>query len=224
MTSYLAAATTPNGQRHHPVPNEVRIASSSREIPRAQTRFTIGITSTPCLDWAMNANMWAANPFAIHVGVNSARNQLLEEEARYAGASVLELKLAGVRDRHDLCERLAQTFMFPHECAGLDAALDLISDLEWFGNDDGYLLVVDAEGAPDAVITDLTGVLPAIVDRWRSQRQPFVVALTNAGNRVILYRLLEHANAALDSAGHLPWAQPGTGTVPIVVHEPEPTD
>ena len=163
--------------------------------------------------------MWTSSPFAIHVGVSSAIAQQLEEETRHAGASVLELSLSGVQDRHDLCDRLAQTFMFPHESAGLDAAMDLISDLEWFGNDGGYLLVIDAQGAPSVVMTDLAGILPAIIDRWRSQRKPFVVAMNDAVNRVNLLRALEHANAALDKAGTLPWAQPGTGRVMIVAHD-----
>ena len=160
---------------------------------------------------------FTSNPFAIHVGASPDTALQLEQDARTAGASVVQLSLAGVQDRRQLCDRLSQTFMYPHESSGLDAAIDLISDLEWLGSSRGYLLVVDADKAPSAVTTDLARILPAIIDRWRSQTQPFVVAITMADVSDVS-RALERANAALDDAASLPWAQPGTGSVLIVNH------
>ena len=143
---------------------------------------------------------FTSNLFAIHVDAGPDTALKLEEDARTAGASVVRLSLAGVQDRRQLCDRLAQTFMYPHETSGLDAAIDLISDLEWLGSTRGSLLVVDADIAPSTVTTDLAGILPAIIDRCRSQTHLFVVAITVADASDVLRRL-ECANASLDDAG-----------------------
>jgi hypothetical protein len=46
--------------------------------------------------------------------------------------SVVELDLAGIPDDEALADYLAATFEFPYPTKGLDAAIDLISDLEWW--------------------------------------------------------------------------------------------
>ena len=53
---------------------------------------------------------------------------------------------------------------------GLDAAVDLISDLEWFGNSRGYLVVVEGLDRAGGVIAVFASLLPNIVDRWRARQ------------------------------------------------------
>jgi hypothetical protein len=167
----------------------------------------------------MNASSWLSDPFAVHVSATGSAARRLEDEARRAGASVVRLDLSGVRDRAGLGERLAQTFLFPHETRGLDAAIDLISDLEWFGGSDGYLVIVDGMNhASVDVIADFAGILPPIVDRWRSQRRAFVIVLVGDDHGNQAASALIRANARLVEAGKVPWAQPGTGAVTIVDH------
>jgi hypothetical protein len=138
--------------------------------------------------------------------------------------SVFELDLQGLPDRSALVDYLAKTFMFPHEIGGLDAAVDLISDLEWFGNVRGYLVVVRGVAGASAVGESFVSILPNIVDRWRSQRVPFVVAIDSQDER--LQGILSAANREMERAGQLPWAQPGTGPAEVVVHgvDERPTD
>lgn len=160
-----------------------------------------------------------SRPFVIHLGVHSPALTALEHDARSRGMSVIRLSLAGLPDRAALVDYLSGAFMFPHEVGGLDAAVDLISDLEWFGNDAGYLVVVrdlaDAHVIGDAFVS----MLPNIVDRWRSRAVPFVVALDANDERFAA--ALRVANLAMDRAGDLPWAQPGTGSVDVIVYEAE---
>lgn len=169
----------------------------------------------------MKRSLWETSLFVIHVGATHALGRRLEREARAAGGSIFHLALQGLRDRRGLCDRLAETFMFPYASAGLDGAIDLISDLEWFGNVSGYLVLVDNDGAADSVVADIAGILPAIVDRWRTQGVGFVVVMLGESNQPHLRRVLDKANSELDEAGALPWAQPGTGRVTIEVHVAE---
>jgi hypothetical protein len=131
--------------------------------------------------------------------------------------SVIRLDLAGLADDAALADYLATAFMFPHETRGLDAAVDLISDLEWFGNSNGYLVVVDGLDRAPKVVEPFASILPNIVDRWRSQAVPFIVAILMTSER--LTSALAAANRRMDEAGRLPWAQPGTGGVDVVVHK-----
>lgn len=158
-------------------------------------------------------------PFVIHVGMDSAALARLEDDARLRGMSVVRLALTGLPDRASLVDHLARAFMFPHEVGGLDAAVDLISDLEWFGNDDGYLVVARGLADSSAIGEAFVSMLPNIVDRWRSQAVPFVVALDDKGEQ--LQSALQAANRAMERAGELPWAQPGTGSVDVIVQGDE---
>ena len=94
----------------------------------------------------------------------------LEARAHSAGMSVIRVDLSGVSNRVMLADRLAEAFMFPHETHGLDAAVDLISDLEWFGNSRGYLVVVEGLDRAGGVIAVFASLLPNIVDRWRARQ------------------------------------------------------
>lgn len=92
-----------------------------------------------------------ARQFVIHVGVDDELLARFEDDARSRGMSVIDLDLTGLLDRPALVDYLAGTFMFPHEARELDAAVDLISDLEWFGNAGGYLVAARGLAAPSAV-------------------------------------------------------------------------
>lgn len=158
-----------------------------------------------------------ARPFVIHLGIDGAALARLEEDARSRGMSVVRLSLAGIPDRASLVEYLASAFMFPHEVGGLDAAVDLISDLEWFGNSNGYLVVACDLAGSSTIGEAFVSMLPNIVDRWRSQAIPFIVAIDAKDE--LLQSALRAANMEMQRAGELPWAQPGTGPVDISVHE-----
>jgi S-ribosylhomocysteine lyase LuxS involved in autoinducer biosynthesis len=129
---------------------------------------------------------------------------------------VFRLELTGVPDRHSLVHYLARQFMFPHEVVGVDAAVDLMSDLEWFGNSNGYLVVAHGLTDGSEVANAFVSMLPNVVDRWRSQAVPFVVAIDSLGSQ--LQAALDAANQEMARAGQLPWAQPGTGSVDVIVH------
>src|SRR5437879_5046304 len=105
-------------------------------------------------------------PFVIHLGVDSAQLARLKDDARSREMSVIELEIQGIPDRSALVEYLAKEFMFPHEIGGLDAAVDLISDLEWFGNSRGYLVTVRGLVGATAVGESFVSILPNVVDRW----------------------------------------------------------
>jgi hypothetical protein len=157
-----------------------------------------------------------ARPFVIHVAADEPVLTQIEHAARSRGMSVLTVDLSGVSDRDALIDCLAEAFMFPYRVGGLDAALDLISDLEWFGNPSGYLVLARGLLDNSPIVEAFVSMLPNIVDRWRSQAVPFIVALDGVGSG--LQRALSTANAEMERAGRLPWAQHGTGRVDVVVH------
>lgn len=154
--------------------------------------------------------------FVIHLGMSRSQLVQLADDARSRGMSVIELDLHDVSGRLGLVEYLARAFMFPHEIGGLDAAVDLISDLEWFGNDRGYLVVASGVSGTTVAGESFVSILPNIIDRWRSQAVPFVVAIDGEDDRV--RSSLFEANCEMERAGKLPWAQPGTGPADVVVH------
>lgn len=156
-------------------------------------------------------------PFVIHIGLGERTLAKMEGEARSHGMSVVRLTLAGLPGRKSLVDYLAREFMFPHEVAGLDAAVDLISDLEWFGNPNGYLVVARGLAEGSEVGEAFVSMLPNIVDRWRSQNVPFIVVTDSTGCG--LQSVLAVANQEMARAGELPWAQSGTGPVDVIVHE-----
>jgi hypothetical protein len=149
-----------------------------------------------------------------HETTYSLRN--LKVSPAHVGLSVFSLDLTGLSDQSTLVDYLAEVFMFPHEAMGLDAEVDLISGLEWFGNADGYLIVVRGLADSLPVADSFVSILPSIVERWRSQAVPFVVVLDGKSER--LQSAIFTANRAMGDAGRLPWAQPGTGAVNVVVH------
>ncbi|WP_022910149.1 barstar family protein [Aestuariimicrobium kwangyangense] len=157
-----------------------------------------------------------ARAFVIHLGSGAPELVRLADEACERGMRVIELDLQGLVDRSALVDYLAKAFMFPHEIVGLDAAVDLISDLEWFGNSRGYLVIARGVVGTTAVGETFVSILPNIVDRWRSQRVPFVVAIDGEDER--LQSVLASANREMERAGKLACAQPGTGPTEVVLH------
>ncbi|MGO4249511.1 hypothetical protein AB4Y87_20035 [Paenarthrobacter sp. RAF54_2] len=154
--------------------------------------------------------------YAVHLGVTESLLDQLKADARSHRMMVFELDFSGLSDVTALCQYLESKFMYPYRTAGLDAAIDLISDLEWFGNTHGYLVTV--RGATDAspVAGAFGSLLPGILDRWRTQEVPFVITIEEKGYR--LKAAVADANEVLEDAGRLPWSQPGTGPVDVVVH------
>ncbi|NBT27223.1 MAG: hypothetical protein EBT09_11910 [Actinobacteria bacterium] len=164
---------------------------------------------------------------AIHVAVDLPRAARLESALRRQEYSVVRVDLTGVDDRLALCGRLGEAFLFPYAVTSLDAVVDLVSDLEWLGNDFGFL--VEIRGLDDLrpeTIKDAVGLLPAICDRWRSQRRGFVVLLIGLSHRATILAGLTDANCELSAAAGLPWVR-DTGPVEIVdhgVHLPRSSD
>ena len=110
--------------------------------------------------------------------------------------------------------------MYPFPTRGLDAAVSLISDLEWFGSSQGYLVGVRGADDSSPIAGDFVSLFPNILDRWRTQEDiPFIVAIEEKGER--LKAALADANEFMERAGRLPWAQPGVGPVDVVVHPME---
>lgn len=176
-------------------------------LPAACARYSRGV----------NAAM-LPEPFSIHLGIDMSEMSHLEEAARSRGMSVFRLDFSGLEDRDALVDYLARVFMFPHRIVGLDAALDLVSDLGWFGNERGYLVSVEGCDRASVVVDLFASILPNIVDRWRAQDVPFVVVIDGKGHH--LQTALLTANRKMDDAGSLPWARAGTARVGIVVHHP----
>ncbi|MGC7151360.1 barstar family protein [Paenarthrobacter ureafaciens] len=119
--------------------------------------------------------------FAVHLGVESYLLDQLVIDARRHGMMVFELDLSALSNVAELCQYLETEFKYPYRTAGLDAAIDLISDLEWFGNTRGYLIVVRGASDSSNVSGVFASLLPPILDVWRKQGIPFVVALEEKG-------------------------------------------
>lgn len=154
--------------------------------------------------------------FAVHLGVSGSVREQLKADARLHGMMVFELDLTGITDQTALCQYLARKFMYPFPTRGLDAAISLISDLEWFWNTRGHLVLVRGADDSSPIAGDFVSLFPNILDRWRTQQVPFIVAIEEKGDH--LKGALAGANEFMETAGRLAWAQPGTGPVDVVVH------
>lgn len=155
---------------------------------------------------------------AIHVAVDESEAARLELALSRDQYRVIHVDLTGVDDRRQLCHRLGEAFQFPYAVTSLDAVVDLVSDLEWLGNDLGYLIeITGADGLSSEMLRDATGLLPAISDRWRSQHRGFVVLLIGSSHRATALARLAEANGELSDAAGLAWVQ-GTSPVAIIDH------
>jgi hypothetical protein len=158
-----------------------------------------------------------SQPFAIHLGVDEPQFARFEDDALLRGMMIFRLDLTGLPDRSALADYLAQEFMYPFRTAGLDAAVSLISDLEWFGNTNGHLVIARGLATPSEVGDLFVSILPSITDRWRTQEIPFMVAIDGKGDR--LRSSLQDANDRIEESASLPWAIPGyESAVNVVIH------
>ena len=145
---------------------------------------------------------------AIHVGVDLSEATRLESALRKENYRVVHVDLTGVDGRRELCDRLGEAFQFPYAVSSLDAVVDLVSDLEWLGKAPGYLVeVTGMDHLRTETLKDVTGLLPAICDRWRSQRCGFVVLLIGSSHLATALTRLAEANGELSDAAGLPWIQ-----------------
>ena len=150
--------------------------------------------------------------FAIHVGVPRAevRRSIARAEARRF--HVFRLEVEDMQSNDELDVYLSQTFHYPWRTRGLNAAVDMLSDLDWLGPANGYLFVSAGFGS-DEIATSLGWVVPSVVDRWRSGEAPCVFIFESRSDA--FEKEAAQTNAHLEEASHLPWVAPGTGPVPI---------
>lgn len=163
--------------------------------------------------------MLRGNSVEIHVGLTDVESHHLADHYRAAGCSVICLDLDGVTSIEELVDRISAAFLFPYRVSGLDAALDLMSDLEWFGNDVGYVVVLDGLGSIQGRVSGrLLKILPAVADRWRSQRRTFqVLVLDDGTSPEDTLAGLSAGNQLLAEAARHEWAS-DTGPVPVIEH------
>ena len=76
-------------------------------------------------------------PYVIHIRMEAEPLARLQEEARRAGMAVYVVDLSSIVDEAEPTSYLSDMFGFPHFIRGLDAVLDLLSDLDWIGNING---------------------------------------------------------------------------------------
>ncbi|MGF6834152.1 hypothetical protein QF015_002334 [Paenarthrobacter sp. TE4293] len=155
----------------------------------------------------------------IHLGVDETQFERLTRDASTCQMMVFQLDLTGIVGRIALADYLAQEFMYPFPTWGLDAATSLISDLEWFGNTNGYVVIARGLSEPSEVGETFVSLLPNITERWQTQGTPFIVAIDGKGDG--LRSSLKDANDYLDEFAKN--GGPGfvgyQGPIQVVVHE-----
>jgi hypothetical protein len=126
------------------------------------------------------------------------------------GLMRFRVSFEGVCGVDDLVNAVATELFFPHEASGLDALLDLMSDLDWFGHDAGYVVEFVGldqlqRGDPE-LLAQLLALLPNLCDRWRSRGIPFCVVLRcKRSTRGVIRDAIEAANASIEKAAKQPW-------------------
>lgn len=154
----------------------------------------------------------------IHVAVAPSEASLFASSVRERGFSAIPVDLTGVNDRSELCKRLGEAFLFPYTTTSMDAVIDLLSDLEWLGHPAGYVVSIDGcDDVGSDVLRDTVGMLPAIVDRWRTQHHGFVILLLGSSHRDLALTELNIANEELRARAELAWVQ-DTGPVEVIDH------
>lgn len=160
-----------------------------------------------------------SNQFAVHLGVSAFMLDQLIADARAHQMIVFELNLEGLPDVTALTKYLEAEFKYPYKTAGLNAAMDLISDLEWFENTHGFVVIAHGASKTSPVAADFVRIFPTVLYRWRAHGTPFILAVEEKGDHLLA--ALQEANEFLEQAGQLPQALPGVGPVDIVVHPTE---
>jgi hypothetical protein len=163
----------------------------------------------------VTVHRWSTAPYTVHVNGSPSA---LAQNANDEGALVLRWSLDGIRNQRDLDASAAEAFEFPFRSASAAGLIDMLSDLEWLEIGNGVLLVIDATGARQAVVEIVAGLLPDIVDRWRSSPLPFEVFLVGVADTAPVAAMLERRNSGLDEFGRLPWTRDDIARVPVVIH------
>ncbi len=151
--------------------------------------------------------------FAIYVGASEEAVARAIPRAAAAGFHTVRLRFDDLESVDELDVYLAHTFQYPWKTRGLNAAVDMISDLGWLAPARGYLFLASGCGSSE-VAKALGWVVPSIIDRWRSRGRWCVFALE--GRSAVFEAEAVAASAELEAASHLPWVAPGTGPVPLI--------
>lgn len=147
-------------------------------------------------------------PYVVHIRMEAEPLAQLQEEAKRAGMTVYVVDLSNIPDDPALNSYLS-------DIQGLDAVLDLMSNSDWIGNTNGYLMVV--KGAADSLVGEsFVWFLPGLLDRWRSRKVPFVAAIE--GGDETLVSILYTYNRRVEESGRLRWGPHDAGGVDIVIH------
>jgi len=165
----------------------------------------------------VNVKRWNEPPQSVIVQANDEDRMDFIRGARQSRARTFDIDLAGLRDDLELEQLLITTFRFPHPTKGLDAAIDLMSDLEWLPSKEGYLVVFRGLDHCAVQVADtLASILPPIVERFRTGQCVFVAVLITKSSRNTVRAALERANGRLDEFASLPWTVNATGSVPVI--------
>lgn len=126
------------------------------------------------------------------------------------GLMRFRVNLEGVCGVDDLIGVVAAELLFPHDASGLDALLDLMSDLDWFGHDAGY--VVEFAGLDQLqrrdpeLLEQFLDLLPNLCDRWGSSGVSFRIVLRcKRSTRGVIRDAIDAANARIEKAAKQPW-------------------
>lgn len=126
------------------------------------------------------------------------------------GAMWFRVHLGEARNVEEVARVIGEELLFPYDAANLDAALGMMSDLDWFGSEVGYILEfvgLDSllSEAP-LLFTQFISMLPYLCDRWRSRRIPFYLVLQGQrATRQLLRSTIDAANAEIVEASRHPW-------------------
>jgi len=159
---------------------------------------------------------------AIHLGCGPDAVADMRAAATENGAMVIPVDVSQVTDRASLLSVLGRDFQFPAE-TGLDGAADYLSDPWWYGNEDGYLVVVTGlaellDAAPDT-FEQFVDMLPSVVDRCRTAGLPYRVVLV--GDGAVADRAAEVVSVANESLAESARSYPGlhdVQAVPVIDH------
>lgn len=194
------------------------VAAEAHAFAERGSIYTSETTSTHPLDQTMST-IDLSQPYAIHLGVDETQFERLTRDAFTCQMMVFRLDITGLADRIALADYLAQEFMYPFPTWGLDAAISLISDLEWFGNTNGYVVIARGLSEPSEVGDTFVSLLPNITERWQTLGIPFIVAVDGKGDG--LRSSLQEANDYLDEFAKN--GGPGyvgyQGPIQVVTHE-----
>lgn len=161
-------------------------------------------------------------PNAIHLSCSVELIHAGTEHMLSQGGHAFELSLEDVETRPQLVNAFAETFRIPWPIHGIDAVVSTASDLEWSGGSRAYAVVVTSlDAVPDAVLSDLCGAFPNIIDRMRGAHESYLLMFERSQRTSQVLELLEAENERLR---YLERVDPKSDThpVPIVDHRTDP--